>query len=552
MEEGELARSRSRSSTSSGSRSRSRSGSPSVSRSRSRSRSSSRSRSRGRTRNRRVDSASDSTEAVVEEARLLLDAGVIKFCEEHKADLAVSSCVTCRLVSRTVRGPVLPELIRLVKAQSAAAAEIPDAVNRFASRIDEKPATLTLSESDMALAESLFGRGKMSPPTMFDELTREFLFLPQNQNETLTKSVQLEKMLLKFKKDKVHSNVFQYVEQMAKVAKHLRISERPIVLAMGELARLMNAVKMNGKNLGFLYPAQGPVVQLMGPRKFRDQLAYTNLPILPLPLPSLDSLVKDTSVSPQDKEQIAANLLAAEQVLKEHARDLSNKLGLFMDTVAGGVNRLDSFLGFHMDLFGHCDGEVTDLMRDKAATLFSPPYRSAVKGRSGDGGKAGDGLLGGETAVRSRLTDATKEDELLAKTVHKGFKGARKNYRGNQKSKGAFLFVSCFFTFIFLFQERGSPDQGLGGDPGPDLGPGLDLLGAAGTLGLPLALASRMGGTRIKTTRRSRTRTRTRLRRRRILPSLPILQVRTLFLLLPLLLLKLGIHLFSLRLLCSY
>jgi len=195
-------------------------------------------------------------------------------------------------------------------------------------------------------------------------------------------------------------------------------------------------VKFNGKNLGFLYPAQGPVVQLMGPRKFRDQLAYTNLPILPLPLPSLDSLVKDTSVSPQDKEQIAANLLAAEQVLKEHARDLSNKLGLFMDTVAGGVNRLDSFLGFHMDLFGHCDGEVTDLMRDKAATLFSPPYRSAVKGRAGDGGKAGDGLLGGETAVRSRLTDATKEDELLAKTVHKGFKGARKNYRGNQKSKG--------------------------------------------------------------------------------------------------------------------
>ena len=112
----------------------------------------------------------------------------------------------------------------------------------------------------MSLAESIFGRGKMVPPTLFDELTREYLFLPQGQNEALTKFVQLEKMFLKFKKDKSHANIFQYVEQMAKVAKHLRI--------MGELTRLMNAVKMNGKNLGFLYPAQGPLVQLLGPRKF--------------------------------------------------------------------------------------------------------------------------------------------------------------------------------------------------------------------------------------------------------------------------------------------
>ena len=253
----------------------------------------------------------------------MLEAGVIKFCDEHKVDMAPSTCVTCRLVSRTVRGPVLPELIKLLKARAAAATEIPAAAQRFATRIDEKPPTLTLSESDMSLAQSLFGRGKMAPPTLFDELTREYLFLPQGQNEALTKSVQLEKMLLKFKKDRSHANIFQYVEQMAKVAKHLRISERPIVLAMGELTRFMNAVKMNGKNLGFLYPAQGPMVQLLGPRKFQDQLAYKQLPVLPLPMPSLDSLLKDTSVSSQDRELIAANLLAAELTLKENMRDSS-------------------------------------------------------------------------------------------------------------------------------------------------------------------------------------------------------------------------------------
>ena len=461
MEDGELTRSRSRSSTSSGSRSRSRSpsGSRSRSRPRSLSRSRTRSRSRGRSRSRRDSGNGDTAEAAVEEAKLLMEADVIKFCDEHKIDMAPSTCVTCRLVSRTVRGPVLPELIKMLKARAAAATEIPAAAQRFAMRIDEKPPTLTLSESDMSLAQSLFGRGKMAPPTLFDELTREYLFLPQGQNEALTKSVQLEKMFLKFKKDKSHANIFQYVEQMAKVAKHLRISERPIVLAMGELTRFMNAVKMNGKNLGFLYPAQGPLVQLLGPRKFQDQLAYKQLPVLPLPMPSLDSLLKDTSVSPQDRELIAANLLAAELTLKEHMRDLSNKLGLFMDTVSGGVNRLDSFLGFHMDLFAHCDGEVAELMRDKAANLFSPSYRSAVKGsgKVGESCSAPAGLLGGETAVRSRLTDATKEDELLAKTMHKPYKGSRKGgHRGNyHKSKGDFhLAISFLVTFFFFRKEK--------------------------------------------------------------------------------------------------
>ena len=113
---------------------------------------------------------------------------------------------------------------------------------------------------------------------------------------------------MKYKKDKNYNNVFQFVEHMAKVAKHLRISESPIILAMSELDSFMNAVKQHGKHLGFLYPNKGPCMQLLGPRKFNDQLSYSQIPVLPLPMPSLDTLLKDSSVSPSDKEQIAANL----------------------------------------------------------------------------------------------------------------------------------------------------------------------------------------------------------------------------------------------------
>ena len=103
-----------------------------------------------------------------------------------------------------------------------------------------------------------------------------------------------------------------------------------------------------------------------------------------------------------------------------------------MDQISTGVNRLDSFLGFHMDLFAHCDSEVSELMREKAATLFSPSYRAAAKGSgrptAGDGEPSG--LLGGEFVVRSRLAEATKEDELLSKTMQKPFKKRTNNLGG--------------------------------------------------------------------------------------------------------------------------
>ena len=46
----------------------------------------------------------------------MVEAGVIRFCDERKIDMALSTCVICGLVSRSVRGPVLPELIKLVRA----------------------------------------------------------------------------------------------------------------------------------------------------------------------------------------------------------------------------------------------------------------------------------------------------------------------------------------------------------------------------------------------------------------------------------------------------
>ena len=117
-----------------------------------------------------------------------MESDVISFCEVHKLDLDVTSCLKCRLVERSVGKAVLPEFLRLMKAK-AAPDFIPSAAERYASRLDEKLPTLTFTENDLALAVSLFGCGRMSPPSLFDILTKEFLLPPQSQNNTMTKSV---------------------------------------------------------------------------------------------------------------------------------------------------------------------------------------------------------------------------------------------------------------------------------------------------------------------------------------------------------------------------
>ena len=102
------------------------------------------------------------------------------------------------------------------------------------------------------------------------------------------------------------------------------------------------------------------------------------------------------------------------------------------------VTPKSTFIKHFIVLFS--DGELSDLMRNKAANLFSPNFRSAVKGRGQDDKLTPVGLFGGENAIRSRLSDATKEDELLAKTLNKPYKRKGGNRGGRYSKYKGFIF----------------------------------------------------------------------------------------------------------------
>ena len=67
----------------------------------------------------RSSSRAERSEAAVEEAKLLMESDVIKFCEDHKLEMQAPSCLKCWLVSRSMGKAILPELLRLMKAKAS-------------------------------------------------------------------------------------------------------------------------------------------------------------------------------------------------------------------------------------------------------------------------------------------------------------------------------------------------------------------------------------------------------------------------------------------------
>ena len=104
--------------------SRSRSRSQGLSYNRSWTSSRSKSRSRRCSQSRCHTGQSCSSEAAVEEARLLVEQDMVKFCDIHYLDIQTTDCVKCRLVSRTVNRNFLPEVIKLLRDKAASSSNI--------------------------------------------------------------------------------------------------------------------------------------------------------------------------------------------------------------------------------------------------------------------------------------------------------------------------------------------------------------------------------------------------------------------------------------------
>ena len=443
-EERDLSRSRG-----SKSRSRSRSGSNSGARS-DRSRYS-RSQSRSRTRSRSPRTRSRSPEGKKETSSV----GKVQLCSVHQVDLRPDTCNGCYTISKMVKPHVLKEIIKArANGDGPEDAEVPSAAARF-SRSDEKPPTLTLSPPCMDLASKIFSLGKFKVSHHFEELTKEFLFLPVGQNELLNANLSMENMFKQHEKSGKFKHVFTFKNQVVKVTRDLRVAQRPLFLATAELDKVLNQTRTLGKALGFKYPAEIPKVEILGPKKHPNHLSYTCLPSFELPH-IMDILEGTRGVSVDDADIIRKNQLVNTQALEGYRRDMIDKVAKLYDNMAAGIVGVDAMINFYFELYGHCDGSLRDLVRSKLSNLFVPAIRNEARGTGLTRSErdvleeSSTGLFGGDSSLRDRVDAATKSDDLVKKVMIKPRDDRREKRRNRHEKVSVSKDGNIRFSFLSL------------------------------------------------------------------------------------------------------
>ena len=133
-------------------------------------------------------------------------------------------------------------------------ATIPGAKERLLRKhSDVMDPTLRFSDEELVVAQTLyyqegFRRGN------FDEITKKYLFLPQEQNKSLTGNIETEDLFKRFEHDPRFKNVFRFKNQILEVSKQLRIGLRPLVLAIAAGTELSRHTRACGEKFGYTYP----------------------------------------------------------------------------------------------------------------------------------------------------------------------------------------------------------------------------------------------------------------------------------------------------------
>ena len=202
--------------------------------------------------------------------------------------------------------------------------------------------------------------------------------MPRRTHELLNSNLALEPLLRSIQRRGTARNVFNYAHEVTKVNREWRIAERPVFMMMEELDSASRELKVLGRQLGFSYPSCPPEESIFGHRKKLNYLTYADKPAFPLPeLVQVTKGCKD--LSEHDRDQIQKNVQTNMQSLDQY-RDLmgSNVVKLY-DLSAKNFNSFDDKLTFHLELYGHCDAGMRELVKARLLSLFSPAVREALR-----------------------------------------------------------------------------------------------------------------------------------------------------------------------------
>ena len=332
-------------------------------------------------------------------------------CKSHGANFAVD-CAHCK----SLRLFIPKEQIAKLTGNSG----VPDPASRFAAAQMGKKPTLILDKTSLDFGKAVYTKGAMAQ-SEFKKIIQECLFLSKDQNKELGKNQELEPMIQKYLKEPRFKNVNKWLHLLMDQNKSNRIAQRPLLVAISEIDKMIRNLREIGSSNYFTYPEVAPTRKVLSLTPVSDHTSYSSAD--PFPLPTLPEILHDRDLPPDQQAIIEDNWGLFINLLKDYQASVCNGFIDLYNKMADSTIKLDDYLTFYFSLAAHNDAMQLDDARGTISMIFKPEVRPHIKGSFDTFEEkekflnSGSGLLGGQDIVRGRIKSGVSDDAIVKKSI---------------------------------------------------------------------------------------------------------------------------------------
>ena len=245
------------------------------------------------------DSDSDKEDRRISTATLVEIETIL--CKDHGKSIS-ADCSRCKISIDVLGGPQRCQSYGLKVPETNPIPEASAVLERVKNMPHKKP-TLTLSQNALDYGHTAY-YSKPMPKTKHEEIIREHLFLPEDQNSYLMDNLQLEEVVA----GKLKNGPLMELKNLAvKFGKNDRWAQRALLKTVSKTEEGVRSLRALGTSNCFKYPDVVPTRAILGPSEFEDYLSYESADPFPLP-DEVDVLDGVEGLSDKDRETILNNL----------------------------------------------------------------------------------------------------------------------------------------------------------------------------------------------------------------------------------------------------
>ena len=233
-------------------------------------------------------------------------------------------------------------------------------------------------------------------------------------------------------------SVRKWVHLLISQNKMNRIAQRPLLVAVSEVDKMIRSIKSCGKDAGFVFPVEAPLRKVLSSTPVKDHTSYASAD--PFPIPEFVDIFEGCSEVPEEQAAIIEeNWNNNKKLISEFQQNVCNNFVKLYDIAADASVKLDDYLTFYFSLAAHNDATQLDEARAVLSAIFKPEVRPYVLGEfesveDKKSFKKADGLFGGDVMARQRIKSGVRSDAILEKSILYG-SSSKKRFSFEEESR---------------------------------------------------------------------------------------------------------------------